>query len=163
MYKKGRAQFIPFVVTIVGIVFTDLLVGIGLGMLVAIFHILWNNYRTPYHFDPNTHVQGQLIHIQLSEDVSFLNKAGIMHTLNQIPDGSSVVIDASNTKTIHLDVLEIIEDFVENAKTRDIAVKIEGMTDDEVHNPVEQFGRAILSHAAVEVGAKSNVDLSRLN
>lgn len=163
MYKKGRAQFIPFVVTIVGIVFTDLLVGIGLGMLVAIFHILWNNYRTPYHFDPNTHVQGQLIHIQLSEDVSFLNKAGIMHTLNQIPDGSSVVIDASNTKTIHLDVLEIIDDFVENAKTRDIAVKIEGMTDDEVHNPVEQFGRAILSHAAVEVGAKSNVDLSRLN
>ncbi|MDP4709985.1 MAG: SulP family inorganic anion transporter [Saprospiraceae bacterium] len=163
MYKKGRAQFIPFIVTIVGIVFTDLLVGIGLGMLVAIFHILWNNYRTPYHFDPNTHVQGQLIHIQLSEDVSFLNKAGIMHTLNQIPDGSSVVIDASNTKTIHLDVLEIIDDFVENAKTRDIAVKIEGMTDDEVHNPVEQFGRAILSHAAVGVGAKTNVDLSRLN
>jgi MFS superfamily sulfate permease-like transporter len=163
MYKKGRAQFIPFIVTIVGIVFTDLLVGIGLGMLVAIFHILWNNYRTPYHFDPNTHVHGQLIHIQLSEDVSFLNKAGIMHTLNQIPDGSSVVIDASNTKTIHLDVLEIIDDFVENAKTRDIAVKIEGMTDDEVHNPVEQFGRAILSHAAVGVGAKTNVDLSRLN
>ena len=163
MFKKGRAQFIPFVVTIVGIVFTDLLVGIGLGMLVAIFHILWNNYRTPYHFDPNTHVQGQLIHIQLSEDVSFLNKAGIMHTLNQIPDGSSVVIDASNTKTIHLDVLEIIDDFVENAKTRDISVKIEGMTDDEVHNPVEQFGRAILSHSAVGVGAKTNVDLSRLN
>jgi MFS superfamily sulfate permease-like transporter len=163
MYKKGRSQFIPFVVTIVGIVFTDLLVGIALGMMVAIFHILWNNYRTPYHFDPENHVKGQLIHIQLSEDVSFLNKAGIMHTLNQIPDGAKVVIDANNTKTIHLDVLEIIDDFVENAKTRDITVTIDGMTEDEVHNPVQQFGRAILTHAAVGVGSDKNMDLSRLN
>jgi len=163
LYKKGRSQFIPFVVTIVGIVFTDLLVGIALGMMVAIFHILWNNYRTPYHFDPENHVKGQLIHIQLSEDVSFLNKAGIMHTLTQIPDGAKVVIDANNTKTIHLDVLEIIDDFVENAKTRDITVTIDGMTEDEVHNPVQQFGRAILTHAAVGVGSDKNMDLSRLN
>lgn len=163
MYKKGRSQFIPFIVTIVGIVFTDLLVGIGMGMVVAIFHILWNNYRTPYHFDPKTHVAGEEIRIQLSEDVSFLNKAGIMHSLNQIPDGASVIIDANNTKTIHLDVIEIIEDFTENAKIRDITVHIEGMTDDEVHNPVQQFGRAILAHNHSVSQSKEALNLSGLN
>lgn len=163
MYKKGRAQFIPFVVTIIGIVFTDLLVGIGMGMVVAIFHILWNNYRTPYHFDQDTHVDGEGIRIQLSEDVSFLNKAGVMHTLNQIPDGASVVIDANNTKTIHLDVIEIIDDFVENAKTRDITVRIEGMTYEETHDPVQQFGRAILTHNQVNSKSKSEFHLSGTN
>lgn len=163
MYKKGRSQFIPFIVTIVGIVFTDLLVGIGMGMVVGVFHILWNNYRTPYVFDPETHVTGEEVRIQLSEDVSFLNKAGIMHSLNQIPEGANVVIDANNTKTIHLDVIEIIDDFIENAKTRDITVRIEGMTDEEAHNPVQQFGRAILAHAQVAKQSNSELHLSGLN
>ncbi|MCB0641574.1 MAG: SulP family inorganic anion transporter [Phaeodactylibacter sp.] len=148
MYRKGRAQFLPFIVTILGIVFTDLLMGIGMGLVVAIFHILWNNYKTPYHFDPQAYKPGEPITIQLSEDVSFLNKAGIMHTLEQLPDATKVIIDASKTQTIHPDVIEIIEDFKENARTRDVEVEIRGFkakTDGTLngHDPVEQFQKVV--------------------
>ncbi len=128
IYKMGHEQFIPFIVTIVGIVFTDLLKGIGLGMVVAIFYILYKNYKIPFHFN-----KGQVgnktepILLQLSEDVSFLNKAGIQHTLTELPDNSSVIIDASRTRYIHPDVIEIIEDFKLNAKTRNIDIDVRGM------------------------------------
>ena len=65
----GLGQFIPFMVTIIGIIFTDLLVGIALGLVVAIFQILWENYQTPYQ----TKERGKII--SLAENVSFLNKA----------------------------------------------------------------------------------------
>ncbi|TNE54974.1 MAG: SulP family inorganic anion transporter [Bacteroidetes bacterium] len=146
MYHKGRAQFIPFVVTIVGIVFTDLLMGIALGMVVAIFHILWNNFKTPYHFEPEEYTEGKPVRIQLAEDVSFLNKAGILQTLNSIPDDSHVIIDASRTRTIHPDVLEIIEDFMQHAESCNIKVDLVELSEKQLHDPVEQFGRVILEH-----------------
>lgn len=122
MYNKGRSEFIPFAVTVIAIVFTDLLVGISLGLVVAIFHVLWKNYQMPYHFHPEDHVEGEPVRIALSEQVTFLNKVSIMKTLNDLPDGTSVEIDARKMKTAHPDVLEIIEDFKQNAKTRDIVV-----------------------------------------
>ena len=124
MYKKGRSEFIPFAVTVIAIVFTDLLVGISLGLVVAIFHILWKNYKMPYHFHPEDHVNGEPVKIALSEQVTFLNKVSIMKTLNDLPDGTSVEIDARKMKTAHPDVLEIIEDFRQNALTRDIKVEM---------------------------------------
>ncbi|MBK8491658.1 MAG: SulP family inorganic anion transporter [Saprospirales bacterium] len=144
MFGKGKSQFIPFVVTIVGIVFTDLLIGIAMGMVVAIMHILWNNYKIPFHFDPDNYVKGEPIRIQFSEDVSFLNKASILQTLNHMPDNSHVIIDTSKTKNLHPDVQEIIDDFKQNATTRDITVEIEGGSGRNRQNPVEQFGQAVL-------------------
>lgn len=120
MFARGWQQWLPFTVTILGIVLGDLLIGIGLGLAIGIVQILWNNYRTPYHFDPANMKEGQTITIPLSEDVSFLNKAGILHTLELIPDESVVNIDATKTKTIHPDVVEIIEDFKANAQVRGI-------------------------------------------
>lgn len=122
MYKKGGSEFIPFAVTVIAIVFTDLLVGISLGLVVAIVHVLWQNYKMPYHFHPEEHEEGKPVRIALSEQVTFLNKVSIMKTLNDLPDGTSVEIDARKMRTAHPDVLEIIEDFKENAKTRDIIV-----------------------------------------
>ncbi len=146
MFRKGRTQFIPFMVTIAGIIFTDLLVGIGLGLSVAIVQILWNNYKVPYHFNVKDYVAGEPVRIVLSEDVSFLNKASIMQTLNGLPDGSEVIIDGTKTRTIHQDVIEIIDDFKANALTRNIELKLEGMDEWDAHDPVEQFGRVVLSH-----------------
>lgn len=143
MYQMGRAQFIPFIVTILGIVFTDLLLGIGMGLVVAIFHILWNNYKIPYHFDPKDYKQGEPVNIQLAEDVSFLNKASIQRTLDQLPDGSSVVIDASRARTIHPDILEIIDNFGENAKTRSIAIELVGLNHKSKYDPVDQFSKVV--------------------
>jgi MFS superfamily sulfate permease-like transporter len=131
VYAMGQSQFLPFVVTILGIVFTDLLIGIGLGMAVAIVHLLWNNFQTPYHFDASKHVKGQPIRIELSEDVSFLNKASIEQTLNRMPIGSHVIIDGSRAKTIHPDILEIIENFQNTgAPRREIKVEVHLKSDD---------------------------------
>ena len=127
----GQSQFIPFIVTIIGIVFTDLLIGIGLGMAVAVIHLLWNNYQTPYHFDAEKHVPGETIRIELSEDVSFLNKASIENTLNHLPEGSHVIIDESRAKTIHPDILEIIDNFekiVAPRKNIKVEVDLDGHT-----------------------------------
>ncbi|MDH5604087.1 MAG: SulP family inorganic anion transporter [Cyclobacteriaceae bacterium] len=142
--RTGQSQFIPFVVTILGIVFTDLLVGIGLGLATAIFHILWKNYKIPFHFDPNKYEKGKPIVISLSEDVSFLNKAGILRTLKNLPDNMRVIIDASQSKNIDPDVIEIIDDFTESAKTRNITVELIGLDEKELHDPVAQLGHLIL-------------------
>jgi len=145
VFKQGKEQFIPFVVTVVGIVRTDLLIGIGLGLVVAIFFILWKNYQTPYHFDEEDVAEGKPIQIKLAEDVSFLNKAGILHTLTEIPNNAHVIIDASRTKSMHVDVKEIIEDFKQNAETRNIKVEIHelGWTPNSVDNAVKKFGTAM--------------------
>jgi len=145
VFKQGKEQFIPFVVTVVGIVRTDLLIGIGLGLVVAIFFILWKNYQTPYHFDEEDVAEGKPIQIKLAEDVSFLNKAGILHTLTEIPNNAHVIIDASRTKSMHVDVKEIIEDFKQNAETRNIKLEIHelGWTPNSVDNAVKKFGTAM--------------------
>ncbi len=134
MIKAGPAQYIPFFVTVVGIVFTDLLIGITLGLIVGIFHILWNNYRTPYHFTVAGHETGKPIRLELSEQMSFLNKASIQRTLNRLPNNTHVIIDARKTKSIHPDVIEIIEDFKANALIRDIKLEVEGLGVRENHD-----------------------------
>jgi MFS superfamily sulfate permease-like transporter len=145
VYRLGKSQFVPFMVTILGIVFTDLLMGIGLGLAVAIFHILYNNYKTPYHFDPDNYKQGEPIIIELSEDVSFLNKGSILQTLNHLPNDVEVFIDGTKTKKIHPDVIEIIEDFKLNAIERNITINCKGIgEEEEVVNPVKNFEKFVL-------------------
>jgi len=142
MYQAGMEYFVPFIVTILGIVFTDLLMGIGMGMVVAIFNVLYKNYQKPYHIDETKRVGGKEIHLELSEDVTFLNKAGILRTLNQIPEGVKVVIDASKTVEMDKDVREIIKDFQEGAQYKDIEVElIERKRKGVKENPVKTFER----------------------
>jgi len=125
MYKTGWTNFIPFIVTILAIVFTDLLMGIGIGMAVAIFFVLYENYKKPFFFEHGqTFGESGNITLKLSEDVTFLNKANIQRALQIIPDNSKVTIDASNSVNIHHDVIEIIEEFEINAKSRNIEVNI---------------------------------------
>ncbi|HFA49335.1 MAG TPA: SulP family inorganic anion transporter [Bacteroidetes bacterium] len=139
MYKEGLGQFVPFVVTILGIVFTDLLTGIALGMVVAVFIILRNNYKIPFKMQKENLEGRDKIKIALSEDVTFLNKASILKTLEQIPSGTSVLIDASNTKFIHFDVIEIIENFKISAKSRNIKVTVINLYQGKQETPVQHF------------------------
>ena len=132
MYRQGREHFIPFLATIIGILLTDLLVGIGIGMAFAIFYLLLNNYKNAYDIrdvsnSPHDH------HIVLVEEVSFLNKGGILQKLNEIPENSKVLIDASRSKYIHRDVVEIIEDYQIHANAvKNIAVEVKGLTPEKV-------------------------------
>jgi MFS superfamily sulfate permease-like transporter len=147
LYLHGPGQFVPFIVTIVTMVFTDLLIGIGLGLVVGIFQILYNNYRVPYHFDEAEQEVGKPAKIRLSEDVSFLNKAGILRTLNSIPEGCKLIIDASKTKNIHPDILEIIEDFQLGAKNKDIEIQMIGITDEKSNGGFTDPHHLVLAHA----------------
>jgi len=143
IYKLGKSQFIPFVITIIGFIFTDLLVGVGLGLMVAAFFILFNNYKYPYYFNLHDYHKGEIIKIELAEQVSFLNKAGIMDTLNHLPDNSHIVIDASRSKYIHPDILEIFDDFKPNAELRNIKAEFLNFPKESHPNPVEQFTKII--------------------
>lgn len=127
MYELGWGQFLPFIVTIVGILSTDLLVGIGLGMAVAVFQILLTNYSHPYLVGERPHKPGTPWHITLSEDTSFLNRAAIMRTLDEVPPGSKVVLDATRSVNIDYDVYEIIKAYEQRARLIGVEFTVKGL------------------------------------
>ena len=125
MWKQGLPQFLPFLITVGFMAVTnDLLRGVILGLIVAFIHILWKNYKVPFHFDPTRYKPGMPVYITLSEDVTFLNKAGIKRTLHALPDKARVVIDAGRSLDLDPDVREIIEEFTLTAPDRGIRVQL---------------------------------------
>jgi len=148
MWRRGRSEFIPFAITVLGIVFTDLLSGIALGLVVAVVFILWENFKIPYKFDIKHYEKGEPIVISFSESVSFLNKASIQRTLNTVPDDSKIILDASATLNMHLDVKEIIEEFQISAVLRNIEVVLTGFGDTVGMEPVAQFEKVVLKQTA---------------
>lgn len=130
MWKGGWYQFIPFIVTLIGVVFTDLLTGVLYGLGVGFFFILYNNFRLPFHFDPKSVEPGVPIRLELSEDVSFLNKAAILRTLNDLPEGAHVIVDATRTVGLDPDVVEIIRDQKIRAKEAGIIIETIGLNGD---------------------------------
>ncbi|MCC5929923.1 MAG: SulP family inorganic anion transporter [Cyclobacteriaceae bacterium] len=123
MYKLGSAQFVPFAATVAGILATDLLKGIGIGMAFAIFYILRNNYRNAFQEIQQPNGNGEPYKIVLSEEVSFLNKSKVLNMLNQVPANSKVEIDGTKTQNLDYDVAEVIMDFKKNAKEKNIEVE----------------------------------------
>lgn len=113
MWQSGLQQFIPFIITVVAVVFTDLLKGVGIGLIVSVFYILKGNMQLAYRFSKDKYHSGETIHIDLAQEVSFLNKAALKQTLSDLPSNSKVVIDAGNTVYIDFDVLQLIRDFVQ--------------------------------------------------
>jgi carbonic anhydrase len=111
MYRLGWEQFLPFIITIVVVLLTDLLKGIIFGMIIAVFFILRKNYKNNYHREISEVDGKQSIRIALSEEVTFLNKGSIIQTLNNLPENSRVIIDGSKCNEIDYDVLEAIEEF----------------------------------------------------
>jgi MFS superfamily sulfate permease-like transporter len=125
MWKAGKYQFIPFIVTVVAVVATDLLKGVGIGLMVSIFFILKGNMKLAYFFKKEEHHEGETIHIDLAQEVSFLNKAAVKQTLAHLPANSKVIIDAAGTVYIDYDVLELIRDFLNyGSKDKNISVTL---------------------------------------
>lgn len=132
MFKVGPSQFYPFIITIVAIVFTDLLIGIIIGILVGFFNILLKNMKNTYSFDKDSHQEGDPIRLILSDEVTFLNKASMVKTLDGIPENSKLIIDARKTKYIDFDVIEAIELYTnEGAQYKNVVVELLGF--DEFH------------------------------
>lgn len=125
MYSLGKTQFIPFIVTVLGIVFTDLLLGVGLGLIAGIFSVLYNSYKNSHflHIKDDKEDKGY-IHMTLAEEVTFFNKGAIMRELQNIKENTLVEIDIRKTQFLDYDILEILDDYAFKAKSRNIDIKL---------------------------------------
>ncbi|MGB4775665.1 MAG: SulP family inorganic anion transporter [Daejeonella sp.] len=129
MWRNGKDQFIPFAVTVVAVVLSDLLTGVAIGMLVGVFYILRTNLRNPYFYKIERNGDKKVIRIKLAQEVSFLNKAAIQYTLTHLPKESNVIIDGTDSRYIDRDVLEIIHNYKHNAYTKAIIVELVNIRD----------------------------------
>ncbi|AGA27617.1 bifunctional SulP family inorganic anion transporter/carbonic anhydrase [Singulisphaera acidiphila] len=127
MWNEGRYQFLPFLLTVVSIVLTDLLTGILIGLAVSTAFILGSNVRRPLRRTVEKHMGGEVIRIKLATQVSFLNRAALSQALNEVPRGGQILLDAHNTEYIDPDVLSLIRDFKEQtAPARGVEVSLRG-------------------------------------
>ncbi|HEY0356379.1 MAG TPA: SulP family inorganic anion transporter [Flavisolibacter sp.] len=119
-YKKGWDQFLPFTITILAILLTDLLVGVLIGIAVGLFFVFRSNFKTSVFIvhDNNKYL------FRLRKDVSFLNKPIIKNKLEEVPEDSYVLIDASRADFIDRDIIEVIEDFMLHAPLKNIRVEL---------------------------------------
>ena len=126
-WEKGKYQFVPFIATLLAVVFLDLLRGVALGMIISVIAILRGNIKRAYYFRKEEYKSGDIIHVDLAQEVSFLNKAAIKLTLNKLPNNCKVVINASDTVYIAHDVLDLIHEFkTVNAPEKGIEVLLLG-------------------------------------
>ena len=125
MYHLGWEQFVPFMTTIVVMIFTDLLKGVFVGLTVSILFTLHHSYRNSYHMrDVVEDEDGMSVHhIELGQEVSFFNKANILETLTKVPENSKVIIDCTKSKSIAYDVQEIINNYITLAPSKNIVVQ----------------------------------------
>lgn len=124
MYKKGWDQLIPFVLVVIAIFFTDLLIGIAVGLAIAFFVILYKNYKMDYFIGSKNQMEDGKMYLALSQHATFLNKASISKTLDEVPNNTEVTIDLSKTLDVDYDILETIEEFKAQAKDKNISVII---------------------------------------
>lgn len=125
MFNLGWKQFVPFIVTILGIVFMDLLVGITMGLLVGIAVILLKSYQNSHflHIEDKSNGKSN-IKMRLAEEVTFFNKGAILRELDELPKNSHLELDVRQTKYLDNDIIEILEDFSLKAKERNIDIEM---------------------------------------
>ncbi len=130
MWKQGNSRFLPFIATVLAIVFTDLLIGIIIGLVVAVLFIIHSNLRRPVRVITEKHMSGEVVRIELANQVSFLNRASLVHVLEGIPRGGHVLLDASSTSYIDPDILDLINDFKEvTGPARKVEVSLFGFSE----------------------------------
>lgn len=131
VYRQGREQFLPYIVTVVSILFTDLLIGVLIGIGFAIYFLIHNTYRAGFTLRENT--EGHIRHftIQLDQNVSFLNKRKFIETLDKLPEYCTVDIIGTNSIYIDQDVLEIFHSFKSKAHRKHIALNLIDIPDVE--------------------------------
>ncbi|MEH6657918.1 SulP family inorganic anion transporter [Leeuwenhoekiella marinoflava] len=126
MWGLGWKQFVPFIITIVGIVFTDLLIGISLGLAVGVVIILIKNYQNSHflHIRKEEKTGQEVVKMTLAEEVSFINKGAILKELNKLGEHSFLEIDVRKTRYLDQDIIEILDDFRYRANDKNIDIKV---------------------------------------
>ncbi|MDP1561621.1 MAG: SulP family inorganic anion transporter, partial [Pirellulaceae bacterium] len=130
MAKEGRYQLLPFVLTLGSIVLTDLLIGVIIGLVLSLLFILYSNVRRPVRIIHEKHIDGDLLHVELANQVSFLNKASLASAMREARPGSRLLLDARRTDYIDPDVLNMIREFQsKTAPVRGIQLELIGFRD----------------------------------
>ena len=148
LVTRNQYIYFPFFATTIAVVFTDLLKGVALGMIISIIFVLKGNMKRAYRFRKEEYHDGDVIHIDLAQEVSFLNKAAIKETIASIPENSKVIINASDTVYIAHDVLDLIKEFKKiRSKEENIKVKLIGFKKAyELENSVEDEKHVFVEH-----------------
>ncbi|MDZ7900560.1 MAG: SulP family inorganic anion transporter [Arcicella sp.] len=142
IYKDGQDQFIPFLITVVAIVFTDLLKGIGIGLAIGLGYVVYNNFKTSI----SSYREGNTILIKFNKDVFFYNRAALVQLFTTIKENDTVYIDGTSVDFIDFDIFNIIEDFAKTAKSKNINVELTGITHRKLNY---RKSHAIISKTAV--------------
>ena len=124
MWSLGRKQFIPFMITIIVILSTDLLLGVSIGLLISVYYIVQSNFKIEYNITQTKHLGIETQYIKLNHNVTFLNKVKLRKTLDEVPEYSILTIDGSESRLIDYDILEIISEFHTKAKDRHIELHL---------------------------------------
>jgi MFS superfamily sulfate permease-like transporter len=124
MWSLGRKQFIPFMITIIVILSTDLLLGVSIGLLISVYYIVQSNFKIEYNITQTKHLGIETQYIKLNHNVTFLNKVKLRKTLDEVPEYTVLTIDGSESRLIDYDILEIISEFHRKAKDRHIELHL---------------------------------------
>jgi MFS superfamily sulfate permease-like transporter len=127
MWSLGWKQFLPFLLTIIVILTTDLLIGVSIGLLMSIYFIVQNNFKAEYKITTTKHQGIETEYIKLNSNVTFLNKVKLRKALDEVPEYSVLTIDGSECNFIDYDILEIISEFENKARERHIELHLVGI------------------------------------
>jgi len=127
MWGLGWKQFLPFLITIVMILMTDLLIGVSIGLLVSVYFIIQNNFRAEYRVNKSVQGDIEVYYIRLNSNVTFLNKVRLRDALEKIAEDSMLTIDGSHCNFIDYDILEIISEYANKAADRNITLELKGI------------------------------------
>ena len=127
MWQLKWRQFLPFLITIIIILATDLLIGVSIGLLISVYFIIQSNFQAEYQFTKTLQGGIQVDTITLNSNVTFLNKVKLKKVLDEVPEYSVLIIDGSKSNFIDYDILEIISEFDNKAKDRHIELHLMGI------------------------------------
>lgn len=127
MWSLGWKQFIPFALTIIVILSTDLLLGVSIGLLISVYFIVRNNFKAEYKITKTLHLGIETEYIKLNSNVTFLNKVKLRKALDEVPEYSVLTIDGSECNFIDYDILEIISEYANKAHDRHIELHLKGI------------------------------------
>ena len=127
MWSLGWKQFLPFIITIIVILSTDLLIGVSIGLLISIYFIIQNNFRAEYKITKTLRNGFETDYIKLNSNVTFLNKVSLRKILDEVPEYSVLTIDGSDCNFIDYDILEIISEYHNKAHDRHIELHLIGI------------------------------------
>lgn len=144
IWKAGMDQFLPFILTVLAIVFTDLLTGVLIGIVFGIVFVI----RTNHHSAFTLVQQDSMFLLRLNKDASFVNKTELKTKLASLPPGSSLIVDGSKAIFIDSDVYDVLVDFSEGARHRQIDIEFKHFHNKTQNYRTRRQGNGVVQKAA---------------